>query len=189
MKHSALLSVCAAALCTAFLAGCGNAASTPASSGAAPASSAAGAVSSSAVSSQMGGVEDITAAGESILAANPISNLFTFTETNIKLDLGLSADSYTACYAVKSNDQGDAGTVIVIVAADGQTSAVSDAVEAYRQTQISQCANYPEFADAQAKFEAATVESNDGGIVILAVPSNECTDEAALQAAVDAVIG
>ncbi|MCI2048010.1 MAG: DUF4358 domain-containing protein [Faecalibacterium sp.] len=191
MKRTTILSLCAAAVCAAMLGGCGSASSAASSQAASSAagSAVASSVVSSAASSAVGSaaVADLNEPAQSILAANPISNQFAFTDNTMTLDIALSADSYTGYYGVKSNDQGDAGTVVVIAAAEGKSGAIVSALEAYRDAQAAQLANYAEFADAQANMENAVIETN-GTLVIMAVASNECTDASAMQAAVDAAL-
>lgn len=161
-----------------------SAVSAPASSAAA--STGASSAADSAVSTAAGAVS-VNSVSEAILAANPISNPFTLGDVNMSLDLGLEESSYVAYACTKSNDNGDAGTVFVIEAADGQADNVKTELENYRDAQAAQLSNYAEFADAQANMENAIIQAN-GNIVVMAVASNECTDTAALQSAVDAAL-
>lgn len=164
-----------------------SASSAPASSAAsAPASSAAASTPDSAVSTAAGTVS-VNSVSEAILAANPIDNPFTLSDVNMSLDLGLEESSYVSYACTKSNDNGDAGTVFVIEAADGQADNVKTELENYRDAQAAQLSNYAEFADAQANMENAIIQAN-GNIVVMAVASNACTDTAALQSAVDAAL-
>lgn len=169
-----------------------SASSAPASSAvSAPASSAAASTGASSTAdsavSAAAGTVSVNSVSEAILAANPISNPFTLGDVNMSLDLGLEESSYVAYACTKSNDNGDAGTVFVIEAADGQADNVKTELENYRDAQAAQLSNYAEFADAQANMENAIIQAN-GNIVVMAVASNECTDTAALQSAVDAAL-
>lgn len=168
-----------------------SASSAPASSAAsAPASSAAASTPDSAADSAVSaaaGTVSVNSVSEAILAANPIDNPFTLSDVNMSLDLGLEESSYVAYACTKSNDNGDAGTVFVIEAADGQADNVKTELESYRDAQAAQLSNYAEFADAQANMENAIIQAN-GNIVVMAVASNACTDTAALQSAVDAAL-
>lgn len=168
-----------------------SASSAPASSAAsAPASSAAASTPDSAADSAVSaaaGTVSVNSVSEAILAANPIDNPFTLSDVNMSLDLGLEESSYVSYACTKSNDNGDAGTVFVIEAADGQADNVKTELESYRDAQAAQLSNYAEFADAQANMENAIIQAN-GNIVVMAVASNACTDTAALQSAVDAAL-
>ena len=169
-----------------------SASSAPASSAvSAPASSAAASTGASSAAdsavSAAAGTVSVNSVSEAILAANPISNPFTLGDVNMSLDLGLEESSYVSYACTKSNDNGDAGTVFVIEAADGQADNVKTELENYRDAQAAQLSNYAEFADAQANMENAIIQAN-GNIVVMAVASNECTDTAALQSAVDAAL-
>jgi guanyl-specific ribonuclease Sa len=184
MKRTSLFSLCAAAaMCAAVLSGCG------AASSAAPSTAPSAAAPSAAASSAAASVAsvDLSGTAKTLLDANPISNQFAFTDNTMSLDIALPAEDYTGYYGVKSNDNGDAGTVAVIQAASGKADAVVSALEAYRDAQAAQLSNYPEFADAQSNMENAVIEAK-GDLVVMAVASNECTDASALQAAVDSVL-
>ncbi len=131
---------------------------------------------------------DIKAAADTVLAANPISNQLAVDDNLIKFDLSLSEDSYVAYAGALSNDQNDAGRVIVVQYADGQETAVKDALETYRQNQVAFFGNYPEFADAQNNLKSNYALVSGNGMAILAVASNECTDAAAMISAAEGCV-
>ena len=131
---------------------------------------------------------DVAALADSILAVNPISNQLKLDDNTINLDIALPADSFTAYAGALSNDQDDAGRVIVIATAAGQESVVADTLEAYRQGQVTFFGNYPEFADAQAHLENDYALVSGNGVVILSVASNECADVDAMIAAVEDLV-
>lgn len=199
MKYTKILSLAAAlTLSAALLAGCGSssgssgstASSASSAASSAPASSAASAVSpatsSAADSAQAsGGVVD--AAFESVLAANPISNPFDLTDMNIQYDFLLDPADVVAYKGVKSNDNGDAGLVLVIQPAEGKAEAICEALESYKTDQVAYYGNYSEFAQAQANVQNAVISGRDS-LVVMVIPSNECSDTAALSAAVDAAL-
>ena len=56
---------------------------------------------------------------ETLLDANPISNQFEIAAMNIEYDFNLPAEDVVSYKGVKSNDNGDAGMVLVVEAADG----------------------------------------------------------------------
>lgn len=191
-KHTKL--VFAAAALALALAGCGaSSSSTAPSASSAPASSAAAssevAVSAPAVSSEAKeetngtGTLDIDAAFDELLKANPISNQFEIAAMNMEYDFGLAADDVVAYKGVKSNDNGDAGLVLVIETAGGRAEAVKGALETYLEDQVVFYGNYAEFAQAQANVGDATVayaEKDGSGLVLLVIASNECTDTDAI---------
>ncbi len=166
------------ALCAGVLVGCGG--TTNSNSGSAADNSTPSSSTSTAV--------DVKAAADSILAANPISNQLALDDNTIKLDISLPADSFTAYAGALSNDQSDAGRVIVVQYADGQEKAVTDALETYRQNQVSFFGNYPEFADAQGHLENDYALVSGNGIAVLTVASNECTDVSAMINAAEAAV-
>ena len=128
-------------------------------------------------------------AADALLAANPISNQLALDDNTVSLDIALPEDSYTEYAGALSNDQSDAGRVIVIAYADGQETVVTDALEAYRQNQVVFFGNYPEFADAQAHLEDDYALVSGNGLAVLAVASNECTDVDAMVAAAEGLVG
>ena len=58
---------------------------------------------------------------------------------------------------VKSNDNGDAGMVLVVEAADGKAEEVANQLTAYQQDQVAFYGNYAEFAQAQENVENAVI--------------------------------
>lgn len=180
MKLKNLLSAGAAAvLCLAVLCSCGGGASS-----ATPASSQPAAVSGAASASEV----DVQAVADAILAVNTISNPFTLTDTNVKLDLNLEPEAYVAYACVRSNDTDtNAGTVFVIQAAEGQADAVVAALEAYRDAQVAVLSNYADTADIKVDMENASIQAR-GDLVVMAVVSTEAADAGAVQSAVDSAL-
>ena len=131
---------------------------------------------------------DVKAAADAVLAANPMSDVLPIDDNIVSLELGLAEDSYTAYAGATARDQNDSGRVIVIAYAEGQEKAVTDALEAYRQAQVTFFGNYPEFADAQARLENDYALVSGNGIAILAVASNECSDVSAMTAAAEKLV-
>lgn len=198
MKLKALIFVSAALAAALALAGCGSAgsSSTASSAGSSTASSVASSseVSSSAASSEAASssaVEqvsslDLDGAFDELLKANPISNQFEITAINIEYDFGLAADDVVAYKGVKSNDNGDAGLVLVLEVPAGRVDAVCDALDTYLEDQIVFYGNYAEFADAQAHVASASVgyaDGDDAGFVMLVIQSNEADGGDALASA------
>ena len=181
----ASLAVCAA-LSAAVLTGCGGSASSTASSAAPAASSqaASSAVASTAPADENGTV-DLDGAYNALLQVNPISNQFEIAAMNIEYDFGLQADDVVSYKGVKSNDNGDAGLVLVIEAADGKAEDVANQLAAYQQDQVAFYGNYAEFAQAQTNVQNAIVSSN-GSRVVMVIASNECAAD--LDSAVDSAL-
>ena len=86
---------------------------------------------------------------------------------------------------VKSNDNGDAGLVLVIEAADGKAEDIANQLTAYQQDQVAFYGNYAEFAQAQSNVENAVIAFKDNRVV-MAIASNECTAD--LDSAVDSAL-
>ena len=110
----ASLAVCAI-LSAAVLTGCGgSSASSSTASSAAPAASsqAASSVVSSAAAEE-NGASDLDGIYNALLQADPISNQFELAAMNIEYDFGLQAEDVVSYKGVKSNDNGDAGLVLV----------------------------------------------------------------------------
>ena len=181
-----VLSAAALAAGCVLLTGCGgsaSSASSPASSGAASQSASAPAAS---VSAEENGASDaVASAVDALLETNPISNQFEITAMNIEYDFGLKAEDVAAYKGVKSNDNGDAGLVLVVEAASGKAQDVVTALESYKQDQVAFYGNYAEFAQAQSNVENAIISSK-GDRVVMVIASNECSAD--LNSAVDSAL-
>ena len=190
MKRKLFALFTALTLCAALLAGCGGSSSAGTASSA-PASEAASEAASGAAEARTGaenGAPDLDAAVSALLEANPISNQFEIAAMNIEYDFMLSPDDVAAYKGVKSNDNGDAGLVLVIQPAEGRAEAICEALDTYKQDQVAFYGNYAEFGQAQANVQNAIISGSDG-LVVMLIASNECTsDAAALSAAVDDVM-
>ena len=190
MKFSAKMmgSAAALALSCAVLAGCGSPASSTASSAASSEAAPSSTVLSQASSAQLGGdnsSDALNAPFQTLLDANPISNPFEIAAMNIEYDFNLPAEDVVSYKGVKSNDNGDAGLVLVIEAADGKAEDVANLLAAYQQDQVAFYGNYAEFAQAQDNVENAVIAFKDD-LVVMAIASNECT--AVLDSAVDSAL-
>ena len=190
MKRKLFALFTALTLCAALLAGCGGSSSAGTASSA-PASEAASEAASGAAEARTGaenGAPDLDAAVSTLLEANPISNQFEIAAMNIEYDFMLAAEDVVSYKGVKSNDNGDAGLVLVIQPAEGRAEAICEALDTYKQDQVAFYGNYAEFGQAQANVQNAIISGSDG-LVVMLIASNECTsDAAALSAAVDGVM-
>lgn len=189
MKRKFLLSVTALALCAALLAGCGGSSSSTASSAqsTAPASSA---DAGSGARTAENGTVDLDAIVSQLLETNPISNQFEIPPKNIEYDFieydfGLAAEDVTAYKGVRSNDNGDAGLVLVIQPAAGKSEAICEQLQTYKQDQVAFYGNYAEFGQAQSNVENAVISGRDD-LVVMVIASNESTGD--ISGAVDSVM-
>ena len=130
------------------------------------------------------GTVDLDAIVSQLLETNPISNQFEIAAMNIEYDFGLAAEDVTAYKGVRSNDNGDAGLVLVIQPAAGKSEAICEQLQTYKQDQVAFYGNYPEFGQAQANVQNAVIKGSDS-LVVMVIASNEC--DADLGPAVDAV--
>ena len=177
------------ALAAVLLAGCGSSAS----SSAAPSSVSTAEVTSPASSAAASSVVDTTENGNdaldgvfnALLEQNPISNQFEIAAMNIEYDFNLPAEDVVSYKGVKSNDNGDAGLVLVVEAADGKAEDVANQLAAYQQDQVAFYGNYAEFAQAQDNVENAVIAFKDNTVVMV-IASNECTAD--LDSAVDSAL-
>jgi len=177
------------ALAAVLLAGCGGSAS----SSAAPSSVSTAEVTSPASSAAASSVVDTTENGSdaldgvfnTLLEQNPISNQFEIAAMNIEYDFNLPAEDVVSYKGVKSNDNGDAGLVLVVEAADGKAEDVANQLAAYQQDQVAFYGNYAEFAQAQDNVENAVIAFKDNTVVMV-IASNECTAD--LDSAVDSAL-
>ena len=188
-RNNLLVFVAAAALSAAVLTGCGSSASSSAAPSSVsnaevtpPASSAAA---SSVVDLGENSASALDAPFNALLEADPISNQFEIAAMNIEYDFGLQADDVVSYKGVKSNDNGDAGLVLVIEAADGKAEDVANQLAAYQQDQVAFYGNYAEFAQAQSNVENAVIAFKDNTVVMV-IASNECTAD--LDGAVDSAL-
>ena len=178
--------VAVAALSAAVLTGCGGSGSSAAPSSVStaevtsPASSAA--ASSVVDNAAENGTSALDGIYDALLEQDPISNQFEIAAMNIEYDFNLPAENVVSYKGVKSNDNGDAGLVLVIEAADGKAQDIADALYTYQQDQVAFYGNYAEFAQAQTNVENAVIAFKDNTVVMV-IASNECTAD--LDSAVD----
>ena len=186
INRTKLSVIAVSAVLAVALTGCGGSASSaPSSASSASASAPASSTAAPAADTAENGTADLDSAVETLLAANPISNQFEIAAMNIEYDFGLKAEDVAAYKGVKSNDNGDAGMVLVVEAADGKAQDVVTALESYKQDQVAFYGNYAEFAQAQSNVENAIISSK-GDRVVMVIASNECTAD--LNSAVDSAL-
>ena len=186
INRTKLSVIAVSAVLAAALTGCGGSASSaPSSASSAAASAPASSTASSAADATENGTAALDSAVETLLAADPISNQFEITAMNIEYDFGLKAEDVAAYKGVKSNDNGDAGLVLVVEAASGKAQDVVTALESYKQDQVAFYGNYAEFAQAQSNVENAIISAK-GDRVVMVIASNECTAD--LTSAVDSAL-
>ena len=187
-----VLSAAALAAGCVLLAGCGGSASSASSSASSAASSGAASQSASepaaSVSAEENGASDaVASAVDALLEADPISNQFEIDAISIEYDFFLDADDVVTYKGIKSNDNGDAGLVLAVEAADGKVQNVIDGMKQYQQLLINNCENYPdEFAQALQNANDAIIDNN-GNLVVMVVASNGCSAD--LTSAVKDVLG
>ena len=188
MINRTKLSVIAiSAVLAVALTGCGGSASSaPSSVSSASASAPVSDAASPAADTAENGTADLDSAVETLLAADPISNQFEIAAMNIEYDFGLKAEDVAAYKGVKSNDNGDAGLVLVVEAASGKAQDVVTALESYKQDQVAFYGNYAEFAQAQSNVENAIIDGGDD-LVVMVIASNDCSSD--LTSAVKDVLG
>ena len=187
INRTKLSVIAVSAVLAVALTGCGgSSASSSTASSAAPAASsqAASSVVSSAAAEE-NGASDLDGIYNALLQADPISNQFEIAAMNIEYDFGLQAEDVVSYKGVKSNDNGDAGLVLVIEAADGKAEDIANQLTAYQQDQVAFYGNYAEFAQAQSNVENAVIAFKDNRVVMV-IASNECTAD--LDSAVDSAL-
>ena len=186
INRTKLSVIAVSAVLAVALTGCGGSASSaPSSVSSASASAPASSTAAPAADTAENGTGDLNSAVESLLAADPISNQFEIAAMNIEYDFGLKAEDVAAYKGVKSNDNGDAGLVLVVEAASGKAQDVVTALESYKQDQVAFYGNYAEFAQAQSNVENAIISSK-GDRVVMVIASNECSAD--LNSAVDSAL-
>lgn len=186
INRTKLSVIAVSAVLAVALTGCGGSASSaPSSVSSASASAPASSTAAPAADTAENGTADLDSAVETLLAANPISNQFEIAAMNIEYDFGLKAEDVAAYKGVKSNDNGDAGLVLVVDTASGKAQDVVTALESYKQDQVAFYGNYAEFAQAQSNVENAIISSK-GDRVVMVIASNECTAD--LNSAVDSAL-
>mgnify|MGYP004709225367 FL=1 len=186
INRTKLSVIAVSAVLAVALTGCGGSASSaPSSVSSAATSAPVTDAASPAADTTENGTAALDSAVESLLAADPISNQFEITAMNIEYDFGLKAEDVAAYKGVKSNDNGDAGLVLVVEAASGKAQDVVTALESYKQDQVAFYGNYAEFAQAQSNVENAIISSK-GDRVVMVIASNECSAD--LNSAVDSAL-
>lgn len=186
INRTKLSVIAVSAVLAVALTGCGGSASSaPSSVSSAATSAPASSTAAPAADTTENGTADLGSAVETLLAANPISNQFEIAAMNIEYDFGLKAEDVAAYKGVKSNDNGDAGLVLVVEAASGKAQDVVTALESYKQDQAAFYGNYAEFAQAQSNVENAIISSK-GDRVVMVIASNECSAD--LNSAVDSAL-
>ena len=186
INRTKLSVIAVSAVLAVALTGCGGSASSaPSSVSSASASAPASSTAAPAADATENGTADLDSAVETLLAANPISNQFEIAAMNIEYDFGLKAEDVAAYKGVKSNDNGDAGLVLVVEAASGKAQDIVTALESYKQDQVAFYGNYAEFAQAQSNVENAIISSK-GDRVVMVIASNACSAD--LNGAVDSAL-
>ena len=186
INRTKLSVIAVSAVLAVALTGCGGSASSaPSSVSDAATSAPVTDAASPAADTAENGTADLDSAVETLLAADPISNQFEITAMNIEYDFGLKAEDVAGYKGVKSNDNGDAGLVLVVEAASGKAQDVVTALESYKQDQVAFYGNYAEFAQAQSNVENAIISSK-GDRVVMVIASNECSAD--LNSAVDSAL-
>ena len=186
INRTKLSVIAVSAVLAVALTGCGGSASSaPSSVSSAATSAPVTDAASPAADAAENGTAALDSAVESLLAANPISNQFEIAAMNIEYDFGLKAEDVAAYKGVKSNDNGDAGLVLVVEAASGKAQDVVTALESYKQDQVAFYGNYAEFAQAQTNVENAVIAYKDNRVVMV-IASNECSAD--LNSAVDSAL-
>lgn len=186
INRTKLSVIAVSAVLAVALTGCGGSASSaPSSVSSAATSAPASSTAAPAADTAENGTADLDSAVETLLAANPISNQFEIAAMNIEYDFGLKAEDVAAYKGVKSNDNGDAGLVLVVEAASGKAQDVATALESYKQDQVAFYGNYAEFAQAQSNVENAIISSK-GDRVVMVIASNACSAD--LNSAVDSAL-
>lgn len=178
------------ALAAVALTGCGGSASSsaaPSSVSTAAAESPASSAAASAVvdNATENGSDALDGVFNALLEADPISNQFEIAAMNIEYDFGLKAEDVVSYKGVKSNDNGDAGLVLVLEAADGKAEDVANQLASYQQDQVAFYGSYAEFAQAQDNVENAVIAFK-GNTIVMVIASNECTAD--LDSAVDSAL-
>lgn len=188
LRAKIILTAASLALSCALLAGCGSSSGSTASSAAS--SEPASTVLSQASSIPLGednSTDALNAPFETLLNANPISNQFEIDPVAIEYDFGMAADDVESYKGVKSNDNGDAGLVIVVKPAEGKMQNVLDALDNYKQMMIDTCSNYPaDFAQALENANNAIIANNDE-LAVMVINSNGCNED--LTSTVNSVLG
>ena len=185
INRTKLSVIAVSAVLAIALTGCGGSASSAASSVSSTSSAPVSDAASPAADTTENGTAELDSAMEGLLAADPISNQFEITAMNIQYDFGLKAEDVASYKGVKSNDNGDAGLVLVVEAASGKAQDVVTALESYKQDQVAFYGNYAEFAQAQSNVENAIISSK-GDRVVMVIASNECSAD--LTSAVDSAL-
>lgn len=186
INRTKLSVIAVSAVLAVALTGCGGSASSaPSSVSSAATSAPASSTAAPAADTTENSTADLDSAVETLLAANPISNQFEIAAMNIEYDFGLKAEDVAAYKGVKSNDNGDAGLVLVVEAASGKAQDVVTALESYKQDQVAFYGNYAEFAQAQSNVENAIISSK-GDRVVMVIASNACSAD--LNSAVDSAL-
>ena len=186
INRTKLSVIAVSAVLAVALTGCGGSASSaPSSVSSASASAPASSTAAPAADTAENGTIDLDSIVSSLLKTNTISNQFEIAAMNIEYDFGLKAEDVAAYKGVKSNDNGDAGLVLVVEAASGKAQDVVTALESYKQDQVAFYGNYAEFAQAQSNVENAIISSK-GDRVVMVIASNECSAD--LNSAVDSAL-
>lgn len=190
MKRKIVLSLIACLLAAACLAGCSSDSEAASSLAASSAASSEGSSVSEAAAVEASAGEksgfDLDGVFETLKESNPISNPFEIAAMNIEFDFMLAPEDVAAYKGVRSNDNGDAGLVLVIQPAEGKAETICEALETYKQDQVAFYGNYAEFAQAQANVENAVIVGRDE-VVVMMIASNEATAD--LSAAVNDALG
>lgn len=175
-----------ATLAASLLAACGDTASSVSSTVSSVSSEVDSSMTASSAATSTSGknLADIITAIE---AANPIANVHELDEFALENDFLLTMDNIQEFSGKVSNDQGDAGTILVIRAVPGKAGEIKSQLTSYQDAQTTYWDGYSQFADAKASTKDGRIVEK-GDYVVLVFASLENADYAAIDKAVDAAL-
>jgi maltose-binding protein MalE len=172
-KYTKLFAIVAAlVLCAVCLTACGSSASSVSEAASSSTATEETVTSEAQATADTASIDTIF---DTLLAANPISNQFEIADMNIEYDFMLNKEDILAYKGVKSNDNGDAGLVLVLNVDESKAQSIVETLETYREDQVAFYGNYAEFADAQNNVRNSIIDAGNG-YVVMVIASNECTD-------------
>ena len=90
-----------------------------------------------------------------IEGANAIANPLEMDEFTLEFDLGLTMENIAEFVGVKSNDQGNSGTILVIKAAEGKASDVAASWRPTSRTRLLSLPTMPSLLPARPRLKTA----------------------------------
>ena len=177
-----LVSAAAFVLAVSMFTACGGSASSAAPAESTPAGE-------PASSSAEAAASDLAGMVSTIEAVNTVANPIDIDEMALEFDMLIDPADVVSFAGVKSNDDGNCATVLVLQAAEGKADALADTLNTYKADQAAMYSNYADdFSAAIEQIENGVVSAK-GDYVVMVFANTEGASYDEIGKAVESVLG